>query len=205
MKIRPLALSLAAACLVAAPQIAHSFGSGAAATNCNGCHVLGTAPTVSLTGPTTVTGGTSNEYLFIITSPAGQLSGGLNASSLLGDLTTGGAESFLTTTSPSAAGGNNDVTHVTPKAGDGAEVRFSFLWEAPVAAGPATIDVWGNAVNANGSATGDQAAFTSLAITVEAAPPPPVPATSPWSQAGMTALLLGAGSLLVLRRRSSLS
>lgn len=209
MNLRRFVSCLALAGLVAMPQNAHSFASGISSgvlgpSGCNTCHTGGTAPVVSLTGPTTVTAGTTNEYLLIITSPPGQLSGGLNASSLLGDLSVGGSESASTQTTPSGAGGNNDITQIVAKAGNGTDARFSFLWEAPGSAGPATIDAWGNAVNGTGSAAGDAATFTSLAITVEPGAPPLVPATSPWSQAGMIALLLGAGSLFVLRRRSSL-
>ncbi|MDG2304532.1 MAG: hypothetical protein P8R42_07710 [Candidatus Binatia bacterium] len=187
---------------------AHAYGGGISSgvlgpSGCNTCHTGGTSPVVSLTGPTTVTAGTTNEYLLIITSPPGQLSGGLSASSLLGDMLVGGSESALTQVTASGSG-NNDVTHLSAKAGDGTDVRFSFFWEAPGSAGPATIDAWGNAVDGTGSPTGDASTFASLAITVEAGASPLVPATSPWSQAGMIALLLGAGSLFVLRRRSSL-
>lgn len=207
MKRTLAAACLALASLVTLAQAAHAFPTGIStsflgASGCNDCHAGGTTPTVSLAGPTTVTAGTINEYLFVIDSPAGQLSGGFNASSLLGDLSVGGSEGLYTRIITSGDGGNNDVTHLAVKAGDGTDVRFSFLWEAPSSAGPATLDVWGNAVNANGAGTGDAAAFTSLTVLVEAAAPPSVPVTSPWAQASLVALLLGMGCLVVQRRRS---
>lgn len=204
MKFRLFALALA----LVAPQSAHAYSSGISSnalgpTGCNVCHTGGTAPTVSVTGPTTVTGGTSNEYLVTISSPAGQLSAGLNAHIDIGTLAAGGSESTLTKIIASGSG-NNDITQSGTKAGDGSQVLFSFLFEAPESAGTATLEVWGNAVNGNGMTSGDASSLDSLTITVEAAPPPPppsVPVSSPWSQAGLILLLLAAGSLLVLRRR----
>lgn len=214
MKLRTLALCLSFAWLAAPAQQAAAFSGGISSavlggSGCNAagaCHgqVPGTLPVVALSGPTTVTAGDTNEYALTITSPAGQLSGGLNVSSLLGDFLTGGSDSAQTQTVASGAGGNSDITQLGAKVGNGSEVVFSFLWTAPGSAGPATIDAWGNAVNHNFNSQGDGATFTSLAITVEAGPPPSVPATSPWAQAGMMALLLAVGSLFVFRRRASL-
>jgi hypothetical protein len=208
MTLRTPILWLAAVCFLSLPQHAGAFGSGISSgvlgpLGCNTCHgsMPGTLPAVSLTGPTIVTAGSSNVYTFIITSPPGQPDGGFTASSLLGDLTVGGPDAAMTAIVPSG-GGNNAVTHSARKPGSGGEVRFSFLWEAPLAAGPASLDVWGNAVNGDATALGDGATFASLAVTVEAGPPAPVPATSPWAQGGLVALLLGAGALFVLRRRS---
>lgn len=208
MNLRTLFVSMSLVGLIAAPQNASGFSAGVSSgvlgpTGCNTCHTGGTTPTVSLTGPTTVTASTSTEYLLTITSPVGQLSGGLNASVDVGSLTVGGANSALTQITPSG-GGNFDVTHSGAKLGDTTEVLFSFIFDAPASAGPATLDVWGNAVNGTGTTAGDASMMASLAITVEAGAPPLVPATSPWSQAGMIALLLAAGSLFVMRRRSSI-
>lgn len=205
MKLRILAPSFALALALAAPQSALAFSAGISsgalgASGCNLCHAGGTAPTISLTGPTTVTAGSSTEYLLTITSPVGQLSGGLNATVDIGSLTVGGADSAMTQITPSG-GGNDDVTHTGAKLGNGSEVLFSFIFDAPGSAGTATIDVWGNAVNGTGTTAGDRATMDSLSVTVEAGPPPSVPVSSPWTQAGLVLLLLGAGSLFVLRRR----
>ncbi|MFP6654893.1 MAG: choice-of-anchor V domain-containing protein, partial [Myxococcota bacterium] len=64
---------LALASLVILAQAAHAFPTGIStgflgASGCNGCHSGGSTPTVSLTGPTTVSAGTTNEYLFVIDS-----------------------------------------------------------------------------------------------------------------------------------------
>lgn len=209
MKLRTLALCLTFAGTIAIAGSAHAFSSGVSSgilgpSGCNavGCHgsLPGTLPAVSLTGPTTVIEGDTNEYTLTIFSPPGQPDGGLNVSSLLGDFLIGGADSAGTTVVPSGAGGNSDITHFGAKAGTGTDVTFTFLWTAPMSPGPATIDAWGNAVNSNGTAFGDGATFTSLAITVDPAPLPPVPGTSPWAQAGLVLLLLSIGALFVTRR-----
>lgn len=207
MTPRILAIALSFSLVASlAPRGAHAFSSGVGPGSCMSgiCHggSPGTLPVVTLTGPTTVAANSSNIYEFIISSPPGQLDGGFSASSADGDLTLGGPDSGGTKIVPSGFG-NNAITHSAKKTGTGTEVRFSFVWEAPGVGGPATLDVWGNAVNSNGTPTGDGATLSSLVVTVEPPPPPPVPATSPWSQAALAALLLAAGALFVLRRRGA--
>jgi hypothetical protein len=51
--------------------------------------------------------------------------------------------------------------------------EFSFLWTAPAAPGPATLEGWGNAVNANGNSSGDDASSTSLVVSVTGDTPTP--------------------------------
>ncbi len=207
MTPRTLAIALSFSLVASlAPGDAGAFSSGVGPGGCMSgiCHggSPGTLPVVTLNGPTTVAANSSNIYEFIITSPPGQLDGGFSASSADGELTLGGPDATGTKVVPSGFG-NNAITHSATKTGAGGEVRFSFVWEAPGVGGPATLDVWGNAVNGNSSPTGDGATLSSLVVTVEPPPPPPVPATSPWSQAGLAALLLAAGALFVLRRRGS--
>lgn len=212
MKLRIFALCLTIAAWIA-PQSAGAFSSGvsAGALGASGCNAVGvchgtspgTAPTVSLTGPTTVEAGSVNIYSFIINSPSGQPDGGFTAWSTVGEFGVGGPDSSVTTLLPSGSG-NFNATHSAAKSGVGGEVRFSFEWEAPLAAGPATIEAWGNAVNGSG-VNGDAATYTSLAITVEDPPAPAVPGTSPWAEAGLMTLLVAAGALFLRRRLAPLS
>ncbi len=206
MKLRSIATIIAAGAVAATAGSAGAFSTGVQSSQfgidgCNsaGCHGVapGTIPTVTLSGPTTVTEGSINEYTLTITSPPGQPNGGLNVVASDGTLSVGGTNSTSTKII-----GPGEITHSASKAGDGTEVLFSFLWEAPLSAGTTTIDAWGNAVNGAAGAAGDGAALSELEITVESAAPPFVPATSPWGQAGLIALLLAAGSW-ILRRRSS--
>ncbi len=211
MKLYRFALCFALACGASPVGLAAAFSSGVSSlslgpSGCNaiGCHGTspGLLPSIAVTGPTTVSTGSTNEYTLIITSLGSQLDGGLNASSLLGEFMLGGAETSGTRTI-TGPGGKTEITHMGRKIGNGTDVRFSFLWEAPLVAGPASLDVWGNAVNGASGSQGDGAAFTSVAITVQA-PAIPAPGTSPWAQAALIALLLAAGSLFLVRRRAPL-
>ncbi len=162
--------------LLPVPRV-EAFSAGVASSQfgvsgCNGCHSGGVEPTVSVTGPTTVTAGTTAEYLLTILSPADQLGGGFNATVDVGTLAVGGVQSAGTRVIASGQG-NNDATHSSVKAGDGSSVVFSYLFQAPTTPGVASMTVWGNAVNGTGSNAGDRAGSDFLSITVEAAAPAP--------------------------------
>jgi hypothetical protein len=133
------------------------------ATGCNQCHSGGTTPTVTLAGPTTVAPASTNEYTLQIFQTGSQSKAGLNVSSLSGKLATGGANSAKTQVL-SGTGGRAEVTHTSPKAAVGGVVTFSFLWTAPASFSSVTLNAWGNAVNGNGTNSGDAASFDSLVI-----------------------------------------
>ena len=61
-------------------------------------------------------------------------------------------------------GGKKNATHTTPKPGN-PSASFTFIWTPP-ASGNATVFVSGNAVNLNGTTSGDFSTFNSLTLTV---------------------------------------
>jgi hypothetical protein len=64
------------------------------------------------------------------------------------------------------SGARKNAVHSTPKTGTGS-AAFSFVWTAPIT-GTATIYATGNAINGNGSTTGDTpSAGASLALTAD--------------------------------------
>lgn len=146
-------------------------------TGCNQCHSGGQVPTVTLTGPSTVTPGSTNEYVVEITPIGSQIWGGLDAGASGGSLAVGGSFSASTQLL------NGEITHTQRKGGDNNPIRFSFLWTAPLQSGLFTLRAWGNAVNGNGANTGDRAAFASLDVatgptpTATATPTPTASAT----------------------------
>ena len=152
----------------------NSFGS----LGCNTCHSGGSTPTVTLTGPTTVTPGSTSQYTLQIGTFAPQNKGGLNVSATDGTLATGGSASNGTQT----IGGKNglaEITHTAPKAASGGVVTFTFLWTAPSVDASVDLTGWGNAVDGDGTNAGDKAKFAVLTVAVGASPPPAVCAAAP--------------------------
>jgi hypothetical protein len=97
---------------------------------------------------------------------------GLNVSSELGTLATGGAFAGGTTMIP-GTGGRPEITHTMPKAAAGGMTAFSFLWTAPGADTIATLAAWGNAVDGDGSTAGDAASRVTLDVVVGESIPTP--------------------------------
>ena len=193
---------------VLVPSMASAFSTGVgtgsfpdAPQGCNfafGCHTGGLAPTVTLSGPTTVTPGSVNTYLLEIVALGSQLDAGFNASASAGSLAVGGADSALTQLLL------GEMTHTARKTNVGGVTRFSFDWTAPGTAGSETIDAWGNAVDGNFASLGDQASMASLSVTVANPPAPPVPALPTAGLPFVLGLLLfGAGTWHLTRRARS--
>lgn len=63
-----------------------------------------------------------------------------------------------------AANGRNNAVHNTPKNGTGS-ATFSFVWVAPTTTNNIVIYAAGNAVNGNGTTTGDAVGTASLLLT----------------------------------------
>lgn len=126
---------------------------------------------MTITGPTSVTAGSINEYLLQVFQVGSQTKAGLDAAATGGTLSVGGTYSTGTQLSSS------EITHTTPKSSDGTSAKFSFLWTAPLSSGTHTLRAAGAAVNGNGTTTGDLGATTSLGITVNPAPTATVTAT----------------------------
>jgi len=161
------------------PAAAHSTGIttqsfNPTTTGCNACHSGGTAPTVDLVGPATVPAGSTATYELRITTSGTQRFGGFNASAPVGVLATGGPDSTLTRAA-NGTGGPAEITHSSRKAAEMGVLSFSFLWTAPTTPGTVALRLWGNAVNGNGSTSGDRAATVLFPVDVVAADEPPTP------------------------------
>ncbi|GIV28341.1 MAG: hypothetical protein KatS3mg027_2155 [Bacteroidia bacterium] len=63
-----------------------------------------------------------------------------------------------------ASNGRNNAVHTTPKTGSGT-TTFSFIWTAPTTTNNIVIYAAGNAVNGNGTTTGDAVGSASLVLT----------------------------------------
>jgi hypothetical protein len=116
-------------------------------------------------GPMLVAPGATNEYLLNIETEGAQTAGGLNVSTLMGMLSTGGAQADQTQIM------GDEITHTGAKNAVGHTVSFSFLWTAPLATTSVDLEAWGNAVNLDGNTTGDRANTSPevLSVTVDLA------------------------------------
>lgn len=136
---------------------------------CTVCHAPGAAvPAVSLSGPTVVGAGTTNEYMVSITGgPA--VTGGVNisVSDFAGLLEPSDLELHLI---------ENDLSHTAPKVFEGNEITFSFLWTAPEYNTDVTLYAAGNSSNDQLDLIGDGINADTLDITVQnGTQPPPEP------------------------------
>jgi glucose/arabinose dehydrogenase len=146
---------------------------------CNVCHNPGSAPIVSLGGPTTIPGGETRTYLLTIQRTSTNAHGcGLSVSASSGDLAATEVDTQLWL---------EHVTHTAPRPVDAAGIcTYALNWTAPVAAGTATLYAAGNSVNLDGTQAGyDRATTTTLEINVDGAPfgdlPPIADANGPHS------------------------
>ncbi|MEO8605432.1 MAG: choice-of-anchor V domain-containing protein [bacterium] len=176
---------LAGALFVMWAATAQAYSTGIATTSfpvpaqaCNFCHGGGIAPTVALVcvdcggGPPVVAPLSVHEFKLTVFEIGLQDHAGLNVSSAIGTLSTGGV--FATNTQTLVGtGGRSEVTHTAPKQEVGGVTEFSFLWTAPGSAATATLQGWGNAVNFNGSTGGDAAASAALNVSVGGDTPTP--------------------------------
>lgn len=170
-------------------RAAHAFSngitsfSGRTGTICNSCHAGGTAPTVDLEGPTTVTPGSTNTYRFNVRSEAAaQTHAGLDVAVTAGQLAVQTAQNARLVAPP------GEIVHNSPKANVDGVASWEFTWTAPTTLGSVTMFAAGNSVNfANGS-LGDRATGTTLVIDV-ANPvdtPTPTPSSTPTATATPT-------------------
>ncbi len=152
-----------------------------ASTGCNACHTGGIAPTVVLSGPTTVDpGATVNYTLTLLSNDAGQDYGGFNVRAGGGVLNTGGPFSAGTETIV-GTGGLTEITQSAPKKTDLLnQVDFGFRWTAPVGfVGSVTLTGWGNAVDRNFNSLGDRGAMDTLVIMSSGGSATPTPTPTP--------------------------
>lgn len=123
------------------------------AADCNGCHTGGNAPTVSFTGPATLTAGQTGTYTF-------NVSGGAFGVNIAAD----SAQASLNPVSATLASAFGELHH--RQRISGASVQFSVT--APPFAGTVRLFGTGNAVNGDGNTGGDRSAATTFDITVSA-------------------------------------
>jgi PKD repeat protein len=169
---RPLIFSLFALCtiLLATQANASSGGisgfSGKNGSTCTSCHGGGIQPTVTLTGPTSVSSGSTNTYTLAITGGS-DIAGGLDVAA------TGGAFAVLDTVYTKLLSG--ELVHSQPKKVDASgALSWTFNWTAPTVSTNTSITMYGagNSVNLNGSTSGDNSNTQTQTITVT--PPAPV-------------------------------
>jgi hypothetical protein len=175
-QIRRVTIALAAALFSASTALAFSGGIATTsfplpAQGCNFCHNGGSMPTLVLEcadcggAPPEVLPLSTHEFVLTVFETGLQDRAGLNVSSLLGTLATGGTFA-VGTQAVVGAGGRNEITHTAPKLAAGGFTEFSFLWTAPAAPGDAVVSAWGNAVNGDGSTAGDAASNAMLVVDV---------------------------------------
>jgi hypothetical protein len=142
-----------------------------------GCHATsaGTqAPLVRFEGPTQVDPGSQTTYRFVVTSqvPLVQIQAGFNVAA------SGGTLAVIAGQQERLASG--ELTHTGPKDNDAsAEAAWEFTWTAPSAAGVYVLFGGGNSVDASTTPDGDEAAITTLMVTVGSVAPTPTPTVTP--------------------------
>src|SRR5438132_3777199 len=108
--------------------LAHAAGftgySGKQGMNCNQCHTGGAAPTVTVTGPSSLMVGASATYTVTITGGAA-VRGGFNAATSAGGLIAGANGKVV----------SGEVTHTAPQPFSAGSLAFSFTLQAPMQAG----------------------------------------------------------------------
>ncbi len=125
-------------------------------TNCNGCHAGGGAPTVTITGPTTLGAGATGNYTLTISGGAGARFG-MNVS-------TNSTSATLNKISANVGVAFGEL-HQTAASTSG---TFNFAMTAPPFPGPVTIYGSGNSCDGNGSTGGDRSTSTTLVVTITA-------------------------------------
>jgi len=159
--------------LVVAPAVARTTGivgysgksAGLFCSNAGfGCHAMpaGTMPPlVRFEGPTELAPDSETTYRFIVTSqmPDDQIQAGFNVAASGGTLVTvAGQRTSLS---------QGELTHTGPKDNnDNDEASWEFIWRAPSAPGDYVLFGAGNSVNFDFTVDGDQAAITTLMVTV---------------------------------------
>lgn len=195
--IRTLSILCAFVSVVSSASVAMAFSGGIATTSfpvpmqgCNFCHGGGSVPAATLEcvdcagGFPIVEPLSTHEFKLTVFEIGDQDNAGLNAAAELGTLATGGTFAAGTTTI-TGTGGRAEITHTAPKPAAAGMTQFSFLWTAPAADVVATLGVWGNAVNGNGSTAGDAATRVTLDVAVGDVPTPtatpggPTPSPTP--------------------------
>lgn len=149
-------------CLLSSAAFAYSAGitgkSGKTASQtCNSCHSGGIAPTVELTGPTTLAAGATGQYSLIIRGGAA-VQAGMNVAV---SNTTASLEPGVGVAKQGA-----ELTHDGGMPFSNGEARFNFSMVAPSTGGTLVLYGAGNSTNGNGRADGDSSVAKTLNVTI---------------------------------------
>jgi hypothetical protein len=123
---------------------------------------MGTAPTVTLTGPMSVASGSTNTYTLSVAG--GTNLAGLDVATSAGTLLAGTNTQIL----------SGELTHTAPSG-----PSWTFSWTAPTVTSNATVTLWAAAIDSFGGGTG----HIQQSITVTAPVPNPSMTVSPTSLA----------------------
>jgi len=148
------------------PAAASSSGisgfSGKSGSTCTSCHSSGTAPTVTLSGPTTVTSGSTNNYTISVSTVTSG-NGGVDVAASTGTFAAGTGTKVL----------NGEIVHSAPSTTH----SWTFSWTAPTVTSTTTATLYAAAIDSFGGGTGK----LQQAITVNAPAQAPTIAVSPTS------------------------
>ena len=148
------------------PAAASSNGisgfSGKSGSTCTSCHSSGTAPTVTLSGPTTVTSGSTNNYTISVSTVTSG-NGGVDVAASTGTFAAGTGTKVL----------SGEIVHSGPSSTH----TWTFTWTAPTVTTTTTATLYAAAIDSFGGGTGK----LQQAITVNAPAQAPTIAVSPAS------------------------
>ncbi len=144
--------------VLAAPSLAFARQNGIATPSCGGCHVGGSAPTVSLTSSNnTPAPGSTVRLTLSIQAVNGSTGGFYLLSSGPGSFTmVGGQPTRLADTT------GDGVVHSALKSASGGQVVFLIDWNVPAAPGGVDLEVWAVSGNGADGSRGDGAGYAKL-------------------------------------------
>jgi Viral BACON domain len=136
--------------------------SGKSGSTCTSCHSSSTAPTVTMSGPASVTSGSTNSYtISVSTVTAGN--GGVDVAASAGTFAAGTGTKVL----------NGEIVHSSPSSSH----TWTFSWTAPTVTATTTATLYAAAIDSFSGGTGT----LQQGITVTAAAPAPTIGVSPAS------------------------
>jgi PKD repeat protein len=169
VEFRWLLVILVMLCVACLPPQANAYPGGisgysgmSSGHTCTSCHFGGIQPTVALSGPTSVTSGSTNTYTLTMTN--GEQAGGLDVAAASGSF------AVLDSVYTRLLNGELVSSRAAPTDANLA-VAWSFQWTAPTVSTATNVVLYAAAasVNLNGSPSGDNT--NSQALTISVAPP----------------------------------
>jgi hypothetical protein len=155
--------------LVASQSLGHASGapgySGITGVDCSSCHTpqAGSAPTVTITGPTSVVGGTTQRFTLHLQGGPGTY-GGTDIAA-----TDGGLRRVTSLLVENGA----DLVQPQPQVFHDGGCSWDFYFTAPDGAGAVTIYAAANSVNHDGTSNGDHSAKITYPVTITKPNSPP--------------------------------